>query len=142
MSWVETAMWWPKDDLGPITEEEMAEMEKSEREYAEWEATPEGQEFLAERAAVKAARDANPNRLSKHVEPKNMPLIYAQGVQRVYDRTGEPCTLKEGGIEAGMDSDEYVIAAAFAINQGLIVHPTHPVDPNLEAPYLMMPGVG
>lgn len=132
-------LWRPKDesfDL-PVDDTDF-DYEALDHDIKAWEESPEG---LAEIARLEERR-ANPNRLSKRVEPEDMPMLFARAVQRIWDRIGMPCTLKDGGLEAGMDSDEYVLAAAFAINQGLIRHPTHPEDDSLEAPYLFEPGVG
>jgi hypothetical protein len=137
--------WVPKGWHSNEPEITEADMDQYDHEMEEWYATPEGQQFLAEegeREAERKRRVANPDRLSKRVDPKDMPLLFAQAVQRIYDRTSSPCRMKEAGEDAGMDSDEYCVACAFAIVQGLIVHPTHPDDPDLEAPYYFMPGVG
>jgi hypothetical protein len=137
--------WQPKGahfNDPPITE---ADMEETAREIAEWERSPEGQAFLADEELHKAERmqrASDPNRLSNRVDQKDLPMHFARAVQRIWDAFGTPCTLREAGTAAHMDGDEYVIAAAFALSQGLVRHPTHPDYPDYEAPSLFEPCIG
>ena len=137
-------LWYPIEEY----EEErnwvptQEDLDETDADMKAWEESPEGQAFAAE-VVEREAQRLDPNRLSNRVEFKELPLLFAQAVQSIYDETGKPCRLKEAGLRAGMDSDEYIVAAAFAHNQGLVRHPTiSRLQGRLICTTLHEPGVG
>lgn len=103
-----------------ITQEDLDE---AAADMAEWDASPEGQAWAAQYEAERAQRQSNPDRLSNRVEFNDLPLLFAQAVQSIFDETQQPCRMEEAGERAGMDSDEYIVACALAHLRCMIEHP-------------------
>lgn len=118
------------------------EIDETTAEMEAWEQTPEGKAFAIEeeaRQVERRARAADPNRLTNRHDVKDFPLFFAQAVQAIWDETGKPCRLREAGNRAGMDADEYIMAAAFARNSGLV---RMPIRDGMVCMTLFEPGVG
>jgi hypothetical protein len=82
--------WRPKDHSNEdliVTDEEIAE---SEREDQEWAKTEEGVRVLEELHQEHVAKLANPHRLSNNVDFTDMPLLFARAVQKIVARPVGP----------------------------------------------------